>query len=212
MMKNTFKTISGVFIMAIALYSCSADTEETPVNALEQELQLENEGVLQLESTTYIFKKTGETSKFINEDPQFDFTFIDEINYVMEERESRHAVEGLVVTNPETQESISFNNFEELKNGKIRFDLELSNGQNFYGVTLNSKKGFTAEKWHQDPPRAVTSPLVGAVIEIAQEDVTGECVGALDVCARSGGRAAIAMKKGKGWFTAPENCHVSCNQ
>lgn len=209
MMKNTLKTISSVLLLAITLYSCSTDSEETVVNALEQELQLENNGVLQIESTTYIFKKSGETSKFINEDAQFDFSFVDQINYVTEGIEYKHVVDGLLVTNPETQEFIKFNHFEELKNGKIRFDLELSNGQKYYAVTINSIAAFDS-KWHDDPPRAIQSPVVGALIEIAQED--SYYVSEVEGCAKGGGRPAISMKKGQKWFAAPQNSSVSCNR
>lgn len=209
-MKNTLKTISGIFLLAITLYSCSTETDETVVNALEQELLLENNGVLQIGSTTYIFKKTGETSKFINEDAQFDFSYVDQFNYVIEGIEYKHAIDGLVVTNPDTQEFIKFQNFEEFKNGKIRFDLELSTGQKYYAVTINSNAAFDSGRWHQDPPRAIDSPLVGAVIETSQED--GHCVSEVEGCAKANGRPAISMKKGKEWFAAPQDCSVSCNQ
>lgn len=210
MMKNTLKTISGILLLAITLNSCSTESEETVVNALEQELLIENNGVLQIDATTYIFKKTGETSKFINEDAQFDFSYVDQFDYVIEGIEYKHAIEGLVVTNPDTQEFIKFNNFEELKNGKIRFDLELSTGQQFYAVTISSNEAFDTGRWHQDPPRAIDSPLVGAVIEASQED--GHCVSEVEGCAQANGRPAISMKKGKEWFAAPQNCSASCNR
>lgn len=210
MMKNTLKTISSIFLLAITLYSCSTDAEETVANALEQELLLENNGVLQIGSTTYIFKKTGETSKFINEDAQFDFSYVDQFDYVIESIEYKHAIDGLVVTNPVTKEFIKFNNFEELKNGKIRFDLELSSGKMYYAVTINSNAAFDSGKWHGDPPRAIDSPLVGAVIEMSQED--SHCVSEVEGCAKGKGRPAVSMKKGQEWFAAPQDCSISCNR
>lgn len=212
-MKHNFKFFIGLFLFTAVLTSCSTDNEEiSEVNALDAELALENKGALVLESTTYIFKATGETAKFQNETREFDFNYVDEILYTAT-RSTRHAGEELLLTNPETNEFIRFIHLEELKNGSIKFDLELSTGQKFESVIFKPGKGFSndAQKWHGDPMLSASSPLVGAVIELSQQDVNSHCTAAITACSRAGGKPTVAIAKGAGWFTAPQNCSVTCN-
>lgn len=207
-MKNRISLLSGIFLLTITLNSCSKENEETTeITALENELQLAHLGFLEVESTTYVFKDDGANVKFTNSNRDFDFNFVDELSYKVSE--SKHEGEELLITNPETEEFIRFYNFENLKNGKLQFDLELSTGQNFYSVTYNGKSA-NLLKWHTDWP--VFEPQVlEAVIMMSDEGNASNCSAALAQCANSGGNAGMTIKKNHIWFTTPASCTVTCN-
>lgn len=214
MMKNTYKLFSGVLLLCIALYSCSADTDEAPQeSALETELKLENAGVYEIGSTTYVFKKTGETIKFINEDRAFDFEFGNEMSFTAQRSGSRHTGESLLITNSETGEFVKYAHFEELKNGEIKFDIELSTGQKFYSVVYtpgkNSPEPF---KWHEEPPMAFTTTILEATIQDSQQKLSPSCKSAIEACVSSGGYASVVLNNQHGWFTTPATCEVVCNR
>lgn len=209
-MKNTYKIISGIFFLTFGLYSCSTDNDEAPMeNTLEIELAMENQGVFEIESNTYIFKEAGETVKFIAEDKAFDFSFLDALNYDVEKLDAKHAGQELVITNPETAEFIRFFNFYELNSTSLKFDVELSNGQIFKSVTYKFNKDIT-QKWHNEFTVAVNQSVLGAVIEISQFEMGAECGAAIAHCAESGGRPKVTMNKSNGWFAAPDICQVEC--
>lgn len=209
-MKNTYKIISGIFFLTFGLYSCSTDNNEAPMeNALEIELAMENQGVFEIESNTYIFKEAGETVKFIAEDKAFDFSFLDALNYDVEKLDAKHAGQEVVITNPKTAEFIRFFNFNELNSTSLKFDVELSNGQNFKSVIYKFNKDIT-QKWHNEFTVAVNQSVLGAVIEISQFEMGTDCSAAIAQCTESGGRAKVIMKKTHGWFAAPDTCQVEC--
>ncbi len=210
-MKNTYKIISGILFLTIGLYSCSTDNDETPKeNALQKELAMENQGVFEIESNTYIFKEAGETVKFIAGDKAFDFSFLDELNYDVEKTEAKHAGQEVVITNPETSEFIRLFHFKELNSTSLKFDVELSNGQIFRSVIYKFNKDIT-QKWHNEFNIAVNQSVIGAVIEISQFEMGAECRATIAHCAESGGRPKVTMNKTNGWFAAPDTCQVECN-
>lgn len=209
-MKNTYKLLSALFLLTITLYSCSTETEEnTELNALKAELALENKGVLQIESSTYIFKTTGETAKFNNITRDFDFFFQDDLNYTVEISEGKHEGEEATVTNPETGEYIQFSGLHELKNDRIQFDLELSNGQTFESVTYKFDRSHLDEsKWHDMLAIAVTSSVIEAAVQ--HHGISPDCKAGIVSCAQSGGKPKVTFDASQGWFTA-RSCSVECN-
>jgi len=210
-MKN--KLLLGIFLLSISIQSCSTESEETTDAAkeLEQELALEYDGVLKIESTTYIFNKTGETAKFENDDRDFNFKFVNELLYNAITT-NKHAIEGLTVTNPETEEFMIFSNLEESKSGFIRFDLEFSTGQTLSSVMYKpGKTNASSGKWHGEPMMDEPSPVIGAMIEFSQQELVKECRAALEVCANTNGAPTVTLTNGKGWFTAIEACSLECH-
>jgi hypothetical protein len=178
---------------------------------LEQELALENDGVLKIESTTYIFKKTGETAKFLSNDRDFNFKFLNELSY-QATATSKHAIEGVTITNPETEEYMMFSNFEELKSGFIKFDVELSTGRTLSSVLYKpAKANASSNRWHGDPMLEEPSPVIGAMIELSQQAGVKQCRAAFEVCANTKGVPTVALTNGKGWFTAIEACSLECH-
>ncbi|MFO7721544.1 MAG: hypothetical protein R6W85_14055 [Gillisia sp.] len=209
-MKNTYKIISGILFLTIGLYSCSTDNDETPIeNALQKELAMQNQGVFEIESNTYIFKEAAETVKFIAEDRVFDFSFLNELNYDVEKIDAKHAGQEVVITNPETAEFVRFFHFEELNSTSLKFDVEVSNGQIFKSVIYKFNKD-VSQKWHNEFTVAVNQSVIGAVIEISQNALGAECGAAIAHCAQSGGRPKVTMNKTQGWFAAPDTCQVEC--
>lgn len=209
-MKNVFKFF-GLFVLALGLFSCSTEEETAAVSALEKELALENEGVLKVASTTYIFKTTGETVKFDLEDREFGFKFDEAINYRAAENEMKHEDAEWRIENPATDEFIVLSHFEILKNGSLQFDVELSTGEKFYGVNYQPKKGATYrdEKWHDMWP-VVQDP--GLVLEAFTEpSLSNGCRAAVAACERGGGKATLALTHAQGWFTPAQACKVECN-
>lgn len=209
-MRNTYKLLSGLFLLTITLYSCSTENDEiTQVNALEAELALENNGVLQIESSTYIFKSAGETVKFENENRVFDFTFQNGINYTVEKSDGKHEGEEATVTNPETGEFIKFSGLHELKNDRVEFDLELSTGQTFESVTYKFDRSLLDEsKWHDMLTIAVTTSVIEAAVQ--HHGLPADCKAAIVSCAQSGGKPTVTFNAAKGWF-AERTCNVECN-
>ena len=212
-MKNITQFISGIFLLTITLYSCSTDTaEEVVPSALTKELAQANNGVLEVEATTYVFKTSGETAKFIHENRDFNFRFVNAFSFNAEASE-KHAIEGLTITNSETGEFIRLSNFEELKNGFFRFDVELSTGLVIPSVMYKPGTGnIQTGKWHGDPLLSEPSPFIGALIELSQEGLVGKCRAAYEVCSRTNGVSTIALTNGKGWFTAIESCSLECHE
>lgn len=212
-MKKITKSLLSIFLLTITLHSCSTEADENPMTSqeLEQELALENDGVLKVESTTYIFKKTGVTAKFLNEERDFNFKFVNLLSY-QTTAITKHAVEGLTITNPNTEEFMVFSNFEELKNGFFRFDVEFSTGHNLTSVIYKpGSDNDSSTRWHGEPLSQEPSPVIGAMIELSQEEAIKHCRAALEVCANTNGVPTIALTNGKGWFTAIEDCALECH-
>ncbi|MBE7640424.1 hypothetical protein GUB10_08775 [Salegentibacter sp. BLCTC] len=211
-MKNRFTLFSGILVLLISFQSCTAESEEATPNAseLEEELALENKGVLKVEAITYIFKETGETSKFNDEHRNFNFKFIDELPYSTSTT-SKHAIEGLTITNPNTGEYMIFSNFEALKNGFDQFDIELSTGQVLTSVLFKpGKANNSSNKWHDGWPIVEEpSPVIGAMIELSQQVSLSEC-GSTDACAEEGNNSTISLTNGDSWFGGIEDCSVEC--
>ncbi|WP_037315260.1 hypothetical protein [Salegentibacter sp. Hel_I_6] len=212
-MKNKIKLLTSALFLGLMLQSCSSESEEALVNAseLEQELALENDGVLKVESATYVFKKTGETAKFLENDRDFHFKFLNELSYQFSETD-KHAIEGLTITNPETEEYLVFSNFEELKSGFFKFDLEFSTGQTLSSVLYKPGKANTSSnKWHGDPMLEEPSNVIGAMIELSQQESVRQCRAASQVCSNTNGVPTVALTNGKGWFTQIEACALECH-
>lgn len=209
-MKNAFR-IFGLLFLAVSLHSCSTEEESTDESALEKELALQNEGVLKVASTTYVFKPTGETTKFNLENREFDFKFEEAINYRVVENEMKHEDAEWLIENPDTDEFIILSNFEVLSNGSLEFDVELSTGDKFFSVIFQPKKGTLAQngKWHDNMP-VVQDP--GMVLQAFTEpSVSNGCKAAVAACERGGGRALLALTHAQGWFTPAQACRVECN-
>jgi len=212
-MKTTLKLFSGLLLLLISLQSCNTESDETTVNAteLEEELSLQNNGVLKIEAVTYIFKDSGKTAKFISENREFDFEFKNQFSY-QASAVNKHAIEGLTIINPETEEFIKFSNFEELKNGFIMFDAELSTGQTLSSVMYKpGKTNGASGKWHGDPMLEEPSPVIGAMIELSQQEAVRQCRAASQACSNTNGVPTVALTNGKGWFTAIEACSIECH-
>lgn len=209
-MKNVYKFFS-LFVLALVLFSCSTEDETAEVSALEKELALENEGVLKVASTTYIFKNTGETVKFDLEEREFVFKFDQAINYRPVENEMKHEDAEWRIENPATGEFIVLSHFEILNNGSLQFDVELSTGDKFFGVNYQPKKGviYRNEKWHDMWP-VVQDPAL--VLEAFTEpSLSNGCKAVVAACERGGGRATLALTHTRGWFTPVQACRVECN-
>jgi len=213
-MKKTLHLITAVLMLFVFLQSCStaSDDEGIAAGELEKELALENNGILKVESATYIFKHTGETAKFLDNDRDFNFRFQNEFSYEFPEAD-KHAIEGLTITNPETEEYMVLSNFEELKSGFFRFDVKLSTGQIISSVMLKpGKSNNNSNKWHDGwPVVEEPTPVIGAMIEISQQESIKQCRAASQVCANTNGIPTIALTNGKGWFTAIEDCALECH-
>lgn len=210
-MKNTIKSIAGLLVFALSLSSCSSEGEENlQLTALDQELKLDNNGVLEVASKTYIFQNTGETVKFENANLEFEFRYSEELNFKTEKVEAKHPGETVRISNPDTEEYMEFSHLEELNSGKFRFDVTLSNGQSFRNVLYNPKKEYN--KFHIGGPYfEVSSPLVESIVEMSQSELSTDCRAAVDLCAKTGGRPAVTIKKNIEWFTVPHTCLVNCN-
>ena len=212
-MKRSIQLLTSIFLLSIILQSCSSESEETSIAASEreQELALENNGVLKIESATYIFKTTGETAKFLHNDRDFNFIFLNEFAYEFPENE-KHTIEGLTITNPETEEFMVLSGFEELKNGFVEFDVELSTGQTLSSVLYKpGKANASSNKWHGDPMLEEPSPVIGAMIELSQQAALQQCRAASEACSNTNGVPTVALTNGKGWFTAIEACSIECH-
>lgn len=211
-MKNTYKLLSGLILLTITLHSCSTENQETSeLNALEAELKLEHAGILEIESSTYIFKNAGETVKFENKNRAFEFSFSDETKFTIERSESKHEGGEATVINPGTGEFIKFSGFHELKNNRVQFDLELSNGQTFDGVTYKFDKSLLDEsKWHDMLAIAVSSSVIQATLQHGENGLSSACKAAITSCAKSGGKPVVTFDTTGGWFTA-KSCSVACN-
>lgn len=210
-MKNTYKMITGVFFLALTLNSCSTDSKENEdLNALEQELLLENTGFLEVGTTTYVFKETGETVKFVENTRQFDFVFTNDIVFKIVSDISKHSDEEFVVTNPETNEFIRIYNVEELKNRKVKFDVEFSTGQRLSSVISGPKSSENGAKWHEEPYFASHPGIFKGLLEISQLSLSSDCSSAIGVCTAAGGKASVKLNKAGVWFTTPETCQVVC--
>lgn len=214
MKKSTLKLITGIFLISLGLQSCTSEVEETPApSALDQELALENKGFLEVENTTYIFKKTGETVKFINDQRAFDFVFSGEITYKASGGISKHEGEELVITNTFTQEFIRFYHFQELKKGMLKFDVDLSNGKSYKSVIYNYGEAFTSEdqKCHEWPCVSIAAVVLESMIEMSYSSLSNECQAALDVCANAGGNSSVTIPTEVLWFATSKPCNVKCN-
>lgn len=212
-MKNTLKLFIGLLMLLISLQSCNTESEEATVNAteLKDELSLENNGVLKIDAATYIFKNTGETAKFISEKRDFNFEFVNQLSFQAGVT-NKHAIEGLTITNPETEEFMKFSNFEELKNDFIQFDVELSTGQTLSSVLYKpGKSNESSNRWHGDPMLEEPSPVIGAMIELSQQDAIKQCRAVSEVCSNTNGVPTVVLTNGKGWFTAIEACSIECH-
>lgn len=209
-MKNTYKIISGILFLTLGFYSCSTENVDVPKeDALEIELAMENKGVFEIESNTYIFKESGETVKFIAEDRVFDFSFLNELNFDVEKIDAKHAGEEVIISNPETAEFMRFFHFKNLNSKSLKFDVELSNGQVFQSVHYKFKKDIN-QKWHEEFSVAINSSVLGAVIEISQYELGAQGRALIADCTGRDGRAKVTMSKTNGWFAAPDAFQVEC--
>lgn len=208
-MKKVLKMLP-VYAIALALFSCSTEEETVETSALELELSQENSGVLEVGSTTYIFKKSGETAKFNEDNLQFDFRFTQDLNFTIQENTQKHAGGELLITNPETDEFIRVFHIEQLGVRTVQFDVELSNGQNYDNVVLETAEDIASNsgKWHDDPALEMESSITGAFIEPTQSQ---QCSAAVAACEKSQGRATIVLTHSKSWFTPAQACEVECN-
>lgn len=214
MKKSTLKLITGIFFISLGLHSCTSEVEETSApSALDQELALENNGFLEVENTTYIFKKTGETVKFIDDQRAFDFVFSGEITYKASGGISKHEGEELVITNPVTEEFIRFYHFQELKKGMLKFDVDLSNGKSYKSVIYKYGEAFTSEdqKCHEWPCVSIAATVLESMIEMSLNSLSGDCQAALDVCANAGGNSSVTIPTEVLWFATAKPCNVKCN-
>ncbi len=212
-MKNTYKIFSGLFVLSVLFTSCTSEEETNELSALEKELTLENNGILTVESTTYIFKTAGETSKFVKKEKAFDFTYSDELSYKASGSASKHEGEDLIITNPDSEEFIRLYHFEELKNNKVQFDVEFSNGKKLFSVVYNSKSPLVSEsgKCHDFPCRNVDENVIESLIEISQDDAIVPCKDLVAACVTAGGNPSIVIHRGgNGWFIPAESCVVEC--
>lgn len=209
-MKSTLK-IFGLFFLAVSLHSCSTGEESTEETALEKELTLQNDGVLKVASTTYVFKPTGETVKFNLENREFDFRFEEAINYRVVENEMKHEDAEWLIENPDTDEFIILSHFEVLSNGNLQFDVELSTGDRFFSVIYQPKKGAVVKsgKWHDMWPVVEDPALV--LQAFTEPSASNGCKAAVAACERGGGRAVLALTHARGWFTPAQACKVECN-
>ncbi len=212
-MKNTYKILSGLFLFSVLFTSCSSEEESNELSALEKELSLEHKGTLTLESTTYIFKNTGEISKFIGADRAFDFTYSNDLNYTLTENEGKHEGDDLVITNPETGEFMRLSHFKDLKNNRLQFDVEFSNGKTLLSVVYNSQSQLITDtnKCHDFPCRNVDEDTINSLLEISQDAGTAPCHDAVSACLNAGGKPRLTITRGNGWFTPQESCVVACN-
>lgn len=212
-MKYTYKMITGVFFLALTLNSCSNDQQENEdLNALEQELLLENKGFLEIGSTTYVFRNTGETVKFVETARQFDFVFTNEIVFKAASDVSKHTDEDFIYTNPQTNEFVRIHNVEVLKNRNVKFDVEFSTGQKLSSVISGPNASANAGKWHKEPYFASHPEILSGLMEKSQISLSSDCTSAIDICSKAGGNASVQLNKGGAWFTTPETCQVVCNQ
>ncbi|MCM4158399.1 hypothetical protein DHB64_00625 [Antarcticibacterium sp. W02-3] len=207
-MKPTLKFL-GLFLCTGILVSCSADPEEVPqLSALEKELQLEHNGVLEIENNTYLFKD-AETAKFLGGDLDYSFNYSNELEFELVERTTRHPGADILVKNPASDEYIIFTHIVELSNGGFKFNLEFSNG-----VIINSVRYFPSkdktEKWHDVWIIQPDSELTGALIESANTAINADCRAAVNVCNRSGGKALVNYHSGSIWFATAAACEVQC--
>ena len=213
-MKKSYKIFTGVILLCTTLFSCSTDSTEVPVeSALDKELNLDNSGVFQIGSTTYVFKASGETAKFIDENKVFDFVFDNEQSFTAQKSGEKHAGESMVITNSVTGETINLLHLEELKNGGLKFDLELSTGEKFYSVVYSpGNAAVNSGRWHEEPPAVgFTRNVVNGTLQLAQQDLSGSCEATITTCTRSGGNATVILNNQHGWFTTPATCRVVCN-
>lgn len=207
-MNNVLKMLP-VYAMALALFSCSTEEETVETSALDLELSLENRGVLEVGSTTYIFKNSGETVKFNGDNLEFDFRFTQDLNFNVQENTQKHAGGELLITNPETDEFIRVFHIEQLGVRTVQFDVELSNGQNYDNVVLETKGDISSTgKWHDDPALGMESSITGAFVEPIQSQ---HCSAAVAACEKGQGRATIVLTHSKSWFTPAQGCEVECN-
>lgn len=212
-MKNTYKIISGLFLLSVLFTSCTSEEKTNEISALEKELSMANAGILTVESTTYIFKNSGETTKFTGNDREFDFKFADNLSYTAAISEAKHDSDDLVITNNVTAETITLSHFQDLKNNKLQFDVEFSNGKKFYSVVYNSSAKLITDssKCHDFPCRNVDENTLNSLIEFAQDDATGSCKETISACANDGGNPSLTIKRGHRWFSSPDSCTVTCN-
>lgn len=213
MMKQTYQMITGVLLLCTGLYSCSNDTTEAPgENALEMELKLENDGSFQVASATYVFKSSGETVKFVDENKVFEFKFDNEQIFTAQKSGEKHVGESLLITNSVTRETINLQHFEELKNGALKFDVELSTGEKFRSVIYTPGTGSSnSQRWHDEPAPGLTKNVLKATLQLSQQDLSSSCTTALENCTRTGGNASVVLNNQHGWFTTPASCRVVCN-
>lgn len=209
MMKSTFKSMTGLFLSAGLLLSCSADPEApVELNALEKELQNEHNGTLEIDDNTYLFKDS-ETGKFLNGDLDYNFNYSNELEFELVERTTRHPGADILVKNPTSEEYIIFTHIVELSNGGFKFNLEFSNG-----VIINSVRYFPSkdktEKWHDVWIIQPDSELTGALIESANTAINADCRAAANVCNRSGGKALVNFHSAALWFATAAACDVQC--
>lgn len=211
-MKNTYKIFSGLFLFSVLFTSCSSEEQKNELSALEQELSMDHTGTLTVESTTYIFKASGETTKFISNDRAFDFKYTDELNYNASNSASKHEGNDLIITNPATQEFIRLHNFKDLKNNRLQFDVELSNGKQFNSVVYNSPSQLVNDlnKCHDGPCRNVNEHAVRSFLEMSNDDATAACSDAVAACLKAGGKPSVTITGGTSWFTSPESCVTEC--
>lgn len=170
-----------------------------------------NKGTLTVESTTYIYKESGTTTKFVEDQRAFDFTYAGELNYTATS-ESKHEGDDLIITNPETSEFIRLSHFKDLKNNKLQFDVEFSNGKKFNSVVYNSPSKLVTDngKCHDYPCRDVDLNTINSLMEFAQDDALGSCKETVATCASTGGNPNLTLVRGHRWFTSPESCAVEC--
>lgn len=208
MRKTTFKFMTGLFLCAGLLVSCSADTEETAqLTALEKELQLENKGLLQIENSSFIFKQ-GETSRFVDGKLDYSFKYTTDLDFVIQERTARHPGEDILVKNAASEEYVIFSHIAEVKNG-FSFNLEFSNGLTIDNVSY-FPSATTENKWHDVWIFEPESDLMGALIESANSAMNANCRAALNVCNRWGGKAVVNIHSAALWFSTAAACNVQC--
>ena len=207
-MKN-LRSISVLLCFCVCCFSCSTEETNSKANALERELESPNEGVLQVDNVTYVFKSQGETAKFQEEEKQYNYVFPEGHTYIARESMSKHAGASILIENEETKEFIKLSHLEKLQNGKVRFDVELSTGDVYSSVTYSSDKQLLAQtqKWHDEPWMIASSSVVQAFME---PSLTSACTTTVSACSKDSGNALLALEHSQGWFTPVQACEVEC--
>lgn len=201
MKKFFLKVLPLLFVTLSIATSCSNEANDESTKNQNDSSNLfarisSDNGSLEFENKTVTINKTG-FSKYVNDSLKYDFEYIREIDYIIDETEDVATVSNI----DDNNEFFKIQNFK-VEDDKIVFDVLTSDNQLFEGIkyyadsqTLNEAKFC---HW------CVLVPIVlEALTDLLNES---DCQTAINACLKAGGLPSTTITSG----LFGSSCTVTC--